>query len=285
MLGAWPRPGAAGWPPIVRRVQKLVGIFKRARVQLPARLSLLLGMAAYLPKLLTSAQTRRHFREEAAIAAAVGSGRGIRRDGEGLSERVIEVPWVIRNLPNGHPRVLDTGSANAPLAYQRLLCRLDADVHGTDLVPFELPGIASTVADLRQLPFPDAAFDVALCISTLEHVGMDNQVYFKSGGHPVDEQGDLTALRELGRVTKPGGRVLVTVPGGRDGSFGWHRQYSAEAFTRLAERAGFSDVRLHLFAHDPGVGWRAVPPEDLHRRSYRSGAVEAAGLICASLTP
>ena len=238
----------------MRRVQKLLGIFKRARVQLPARLSLLLGMAAYLPKLLTSADTRRHFREEAAIEAAVSSGRGIPRGGEGFSERVIKGPWVITNVPNGHPRVLDTGTANAPLAYQRLLCRLDADVQGTDLVPFELPGIGSTVADLRELPFPDGAFDAALCISTLEHIGMDNQVYFDSSGQRVDEQGDLSALRELGRVTKPGGRVLVTVPGGRDESFGWHRQYSPEAFTRLAEGAGFSAVRLHLFAHDPGVG-------------------------------
>lgn len=259
-------------------------IFKRARIALPARLSLLLGMAAYLPRLVTSPETRRHFREEAAIDSALRSDGELRAGGESLSERVVEVPWVMRNLPVGHRRVLDTGTANAPLAYQRLLCRLDADVQGADLVPFELPGVRCTVADLRQLPFPDASFDAALCISTLEHVGMDNEVYFDSSGQPVDEQGDLTALRELGRVTRPGGRVLVTVPGGRDESFGWHRQYSPAAFARLAEAAGLEPVRLDLFAHDPGIGWRAVPPEDLSERSYGSGAVAAAGLICAVLT-
>jgi SAM-dependent methyltransferase len=241
-------------------------------------------MTAYLPKLLTSADVRRHFREEVAIGAAVRSGRELPAGGEGLSERVIEVPWVMRNLPDGHPRVLDTGTANAPLAYQRLLSRLDADVQGADLVPFELPGVRSTVADLRELPFGEASFDATLCISTLEHVGMDNEVYFDSTGQPVDEQGDLTALRELGRVTRPGGRVLVTVPGGRDESFGWHRQYSPDGFARLAEAAGLETVQLDLFAHDPGVGWRAVPPEDLRERSYGSGAVAAAGLICAALT-
>jgi SAM-dependent methyltransferase len=260
-------------------------IFRRARIQLPARLSLLIGMVAYLPKMLTSAETRRHFQEEAAIDSAVRSSRQLPGGGEGLSERVIEVPWVMANLPGGHPRVLDTGTANAPLAYQRLLCRLDADVQGADLVPFELPGIRSTVADLRELPFPDGSFDATLCISTLEHIGMDNQVYFDSSGQRVDEQGDLTALRELARVTRAGGRVLVTVPGGRDESFGWHRQYSPAAFRELAESAGFSGVQLDLFAHDPGVGWRAVPPEDLRERSYGSGAVAAAGLICATLTP
>jgi SAM-dependent methyltransferase len=150
-------------------------------------------------------------------------------------------------------------------------------------VPFDLPGVSSTVADLRELPFADAQFDATLCISTLEHIGMDNQVYFDSSGQRVDEQGDLTALRELGRVTKPGGRVLVTVPGGRDESFGWHRQYSPDAFVRLAQAAGLEPVQLDLFAHDPGIGWRAVPPEDLRERSYGKGAVAAAGLICASL--
>jgi len=259
-------------------------LFRRARVGLPARLSLLLGMLAYLPKLVVSADTRRHFKEEAAIESALRSDGRVEAGGEGMSERVIEVPWVIRNLPDGHPRLLDTGTANAPLIYQRLLCRLDADVQGTDLVPFELPGVRSTVADLRELPFADGEFDATLCISTLEHIGMDNQVYFDSSGQRVDEQGDLTALRELGRVTKPGGRVLVTVPGGRDESFGWHRQYSPDAFARLAAAAGLQTVQLDLFAHDPGIGWRAVPREDLRERSYGSGAVAAAGLICAALT-
>ena len=259
-------------------------LFRRARVGLPARLSLLLGMLAYLPKLVVSADTRRHFKKKAAIESTLRSDGRVDAGGEGMSERVIEVPWVIRNLPDGHPRLLDTGTANAPLIYQRLLCRLDADVQGTDLVPFELPGVRSTVADLRELPFADGEFDATLCISTLEHIGMDNQVYFDSSGQRVDEQGDLTALRELGRVTKPGGRVLVTVPGGRDESFGWHRQYSPDAFARLAAAAGLQTVQLDLFAHDPGIGWRAVPREDLHERSYGSGAVAAAGLICAALT-
>ncbi len=212
----------------------------RARIGLPQPWSVLLGRAAYLPKVVSSPDTRRHFREEALIAAAVESERPLPSGGEGLSERVIEVPWVLKHLPPGRIRLLDTGTANAPLAYQRLLCRLDAEIDGTDIVPFELPGVRSTVADLRELPFADGSFDATTCISTLEHIGMDNEVYFDASGQRVDEQGDLTALREMGRVTRPGGRVLVTVPGGRDESFGWHRQYSPDAFAQLVRGRGSS---------------------------------------------
>jgi SAM-dependent methyltransferase len=262
----------------------LVQAFRRARVRLPEPWSLLLGLVAYLPKLLVSAVTRRHFREEAAIARVVESGRSLRGNGEGLSERVVEVPWIERQLSAiGPARLLDTGTAFAPLAYHRLLARLDAQVDGADLVPFTVPGVRSTVADLRQLPFEDATFDATTCVSTLEHIGMDNRVYFDSSGQPIDEEGDLLALRELGRVTKPGGRVLVTVPGGMDQSFDWQRQYSPERFSRLAEEAGLTVDTLDLFAHDPGIGWRAVPPEDLRERTYGSGAVAAAAVICALL--
>ena len=259
-------------------------LFRRARVELPARLSLALGMLAYLPKLVTSKVTRQHFREENAINSAVESGRPLNGNGEGLSERVIEVPWVSRQLAEIRPqRVLDTGTAFAPLAYHRLLYRLGAQVDGVDLVPFELPGVKSNVADLRELPFDDESFDAAICVSTLEHIGMDNRVYFDSSGEAVDEEGDVVTLRQLRRVTRPGGRVLVTVPGGRDESLGWQRQYSPERFREVAGAAGLTVERLDLYAHDPGVGWRAVPPEDLRERSYGSGAVAAAAVICAVL--
>jgi SAM-dependent methyltransferase len=193
---------------------------------------------------------------------------------------VVEIPWVAQRIPEVAPRVLDTGTAYAPLVHHRLLYRLPAEVTGADLTPFDLPGVRSTVADLRELPFEDGWFDATLCISTLEHIGMDNRVY--SADDSSDEQGDLTALRELGRVTKSGGRVLITVPGGRDESFGWHRQYSAETFGSLVERAGLQPVEVDHFAYDNG--WRAVGAEELTNYSYGQGAVAAAGLICAWLT-
>ncbi len=55
-------------------------------------------------------------------------------------------------------------------------------------------------ADARHLPFPDGAFDKAFAISVLEHIEGD---------------GDAAAIRDMGRVFKPGGTCVVTVPLGR----------------------------------------------------------------------
>ncbi|MGY1856867.1 class I SAM-dependent methyltransferase [Modestobacter sp. SYSU DS0290] len=59
------------------------------------------------------------------------------------------------------------------------------------------PGAAAEVAraDLRALPVPDASVDRVIASEVLEHV-----------------PDDRTAIAEIARVLKPGGRVAVTVP-------------------------------------------------------------------------
>jgi SAM-dependent methyltransferase len=49
--------------------------------------------------------------------------------------------------------------------------------------------------DARRLPFPDATFDVVITSEVLEHI-----------------QDDVTAISEMVRVLKPGGRFAATVP-------------------------------------------------------------------------
>ena len=54
---------------------------------------------------------------------------------------------------------------------------------------------APVVGDLRSLPFGDASFDRVIASEVLEHI-----------------QDDATAVSELARVLKPGGRAAITVP-------------------------------------------------------------------------
>lgn len=86
-------------------------------------------------------------------------------------------------------------------------------------------------AAAEQLPFADASFDLVTCLDVLEHT--------------LDDRG---ALRELRRVTRPGGLLLVTVPAypllwSRHDELNLHRRrYTRNSLGAAARDAGW-DVR------------------------------------------
>jgi hypothetical protein len=196
--------------------------------------------------------------------------------GVGLTERVVEIPWVLRRLSGRGQRVLDIGTAFAPMIYKWLLVRQPHAVDVADLNEIYIPGLTSHLADVRRLPFANDSFDVAICLSTLEHVGMDNTNYGIDGGNG----GDVEALRELGRVAR---RVIVTVPAGSDENMGWQRQYAPSTFRRVVDESGLAVERLEVFAHDLVNGWAPAAEDAVGGHTYGQGAVAAAALLCAEL--
>jgi Methyltransferase domain len=256
----------------------LARAYRRLRLALPQPWSRRLGQIAYLPKLASGhVETRREFAEEPVIERLAVGREPLDGIGVGMSERVIEIPWVLRGLTSVRAgRVLDIGTAFSPVVYKRLLLRQPHVVELADLAEVDIVGLQSHVADVRNLPFAEGSFDVAICLSTLEHIGMDNTQYdIESGG-----AGDLDALRELGRVAR---RVLVTVPAGDDRNMGWQRQYAPATFRRVVEEAGLKVARLDVFAHDPAKGWVRSEEGSVAGRNYGQGAVAAAASICAEL--
>jgi SAM-dependent methyltransferase len=87
-----------------------------------------------------------------------------------------------------------------------------------------------------EMPFPDDSFDLAVSLDVIEHL-----------------EDDLTALRELRRTVAPGGALLVTVPAyqwlwsGHDEINHHHRRYTRRSLQRVAERAGWTQVRTTYF--------------------------------------
>ncbi|WP_433170378.1 class I SAM-dependent methyltransferase [Actinoallomurus sp. CA-150999] len=97
----------------------------------------------------------------------------------------------------GH-RVLDVGTGPGPVA--AAAARRDAQVSAVDAEPEmaeaaarNVPGADVHVAVLPELPFDDASFDAVVGNFVINHVG-----------EPV------TALEELRRVLRPGGRLALT---------------------------------------------------------------------------
>jgi SAM-dependent methyltransferase len=221
---------------------------------------------------------------------AVALGLGARARGErlrwlhapaGTDERVVEVPWVLsRLLPEG--RVLEVGYAFAETAYLGALLRCGLEVVGADLASRDVAGMDTVEADVRELPFEDASFDQVLLVSTLEHVGAENEVY------GLDVQPDpgarLEALKELRRVLGSSGSLLATVPLGEPGDYGWFRQEDERGWSRLFARAGFflDEREAYELTED---GWRAAPDFRAEGVHYGARGPAASAVLCAELKP
>jgi len=193
-------------------------------------------------------------------------------------ERAIEIPWALARYAGEH-RVLDVGYAFAEPAYLEGLTVLGAkELVGVDLAEKEVPGLRSVVADVRALPFGDGSFDVAFCISTLEHVGRDNAAYSVDAKRDAD--GDAAALHELRRVLAKDGRLLVSVPTGRRDDQGWQLQRTPEDWIAVFEGAGFVVYEDELYLHTT-EGWRTATLDEA--RGARYGEHTAGAVLVAEL--
>jgi len=178
--------------------------------------------------------------------------------------------------------VLEVGYAYAEPVYLAGLLRAGVDLVGVDLADRDVEGMECLTADVRSLPLPDASVDQALLVSTLEHVGADNSGY---GLAAEDDPGSgVDALKELGRVVRPGGRLLVTVPLGEPGDHGWFRLDDVAGWTSLFTGAGLFVEEQEAYALSD-EGWRVAPAFDPRGVGYGDRGPAASAVLCTELSP
>lgn len=154
--------------------------------------------------------------------------------------------------------VLDVGAGECP--YRRLFAHCDYKTH--DFAGYEGTatgvlqqdwqyGRLDYVSSITAIPVPDESFDVLLCTEVLEHVP-----------EPV------AALREIGRVLKPSGLLLLSAPLGS----GLHQQphhyysgYTPHFYRRFLPTCGLTITKI-----EPNGGFYRHLLQEVHR---------AAGLI------
>jgi SAM-dependent methyltransferase len=245
-----------------------------------------LSRATFLQELVTSPEADRIRRLDDAVALGLGArARGERlswlRAPAGTDERVIEIPWVLSRLVAGG-RALEVGYAFAEAAYLAGLLRSGVELVGVDLAERDVDGMERVVADVRSLPLDDASVDQVLLVSTLEHVGADNTGYgLAAESEPASR---VDALRELGRVLRPGGRLLVTVPLGEPGDHGWYRLDDVEGWTRLFESAGLfvEEQEAYELTDD---GWCVASAFRAEGVGYGDRGPAASAVLCTELSP
>lgn len=153
---------------------------------------------------------------------------------------------------------LDAGCGSGRLS--RLLARCGANVLGVDAAPGMLEsatrlaeplGVGNRlrfqrVEDVASLPFGNASFDGILCISVLEYL-----------------RNPMGCLAEFGRLLRPGGTLLVSIP-------------NAASALRRAQRILFAMSRL--LGH-PGIPAYLKYSRDVTSRAAFETALRAAGFI------
>jgi SAM-dependent methyltransferase len=130
-------------------------------------------------------------------------------------------------------RVLDVGCGERP--YESLIRASEYVGLEIDTPESRARGKADAFYDGGRFPFDDGSFDAVICNEVLEHV-------FEPDAF----------VREMGRVLKKGGRLLLTVP------FVWdeHEQprdygrYSSFGLAALLQRHGFKILRQRKTASD-----------------------------------
>jgi hypothetical protein len=220
---------------------------------------------------------------ERALSGSPASPYGY--DDAGLDERVVEYPWALHRLGSrweaGTP-ILDAGSV---LNHPRILdhCRRER-IGPISLVTLRYEGSAGVsddvryeFADLRRLPYRDGWFSCVVCLSTLEHVGMDNRGYgdhsHSSDSPPIECR---RAMEELRRVTRAGGVLLVSVPFGKRDDRGWFRILDADELRQLTDCPGWrTDITsIHRATAE---GWRECSSEDAQAAGYNERGSAQAG--------
>ncbi len=196
----------------------------------------------------------------------------------GRSNEAQRLEWLrshLATLPPGS-RVLDAGAGEQRnkafcehLAYvSQDFCQYEGTGDGVALQTGKWDTARiDIVSDITAIPSPDSTFDVVLCTEVLEHV-----------------PDPLAALRELARLVRPGGTVVLTAPFCSLTHFAPY--HYASGLSRYWFEKHLADLGFTSIQATPNGGWMDYLAQEVWRlpwigRTYSSKALGWVALLAA----
>lgn len=214
------------------------------------------------------------------VVDAIQKGNVTRKDGTvslarsfglGFDERVVEIPLAIQVAElDKHSAILDAGSAlNLPYLKPFFDAGAAKIVHLTltgdkEIAQFSGNKISYYFGDIRDLVFKDHIFDKVICVSTLEHIGMDNSRYGAACEHDPDSY--VRAVQEMLRVLRPGGSLFLSFPVAGDRASTWFRFFSLGDIQKIASLLSGCKVDIDYFTYESG--WRHAEEDQVFFRLH-----------------
>ena len=139
-----------------------------------------------------------------------------------FDERIIEIPWIIKELKKCNGNLLDVGST---LNFEYILKsfpnlnRIFINTLYPEKINFNNRSINYLYEDICENSLKEKHFDNISCISTLEHIGFDNSHYnYRNNSKKKIKFNNLKyliALKKIKKLLKTKGKFFISIPFGK----------------------------------------------------------------------
>jgi len=170
--------------------------------------------------------------------------------------------WALKKIEKLNPKKhVDVGSQ---LNFG-LTLSLTIPVEFIDLRKLNIswPNYTMLVGSILNLPYEKNSLESLSCMHVIEHIGLGRY------GDPLDPNGSIEAAKELSRVVKQGGSLLLTTPIGKSKiAFNSHRIHTTVEIIKM-----FSTLKLINFdvITDEGKYLEKVNPYEYDTSRYACG--------------
>ena len=161
------------------------------------------------------------------------------------SERLVEQPFIFKQIRNPPAKVLDIGCWESIVPIQ--LAMLGYHVTGIDIQNYGYthPNFDFIPDDFNKHDFGTEKFDIITDISAIEHFGL---LFY--GNKNRDDNADKKAMAKINQLLKPKGQLLFTAPFGVHGEVkNFERIYDMNDIKAMLQGFKILEMKAYLLAY------------------------------------